>query len=151
QPARIATDPRVELLSIVFHLAGNNEYNQCRFPTYCEDVDKYFAPFKDDEAVSLARELNKTRGINYDAVMMFAIYIKDVDSIAERVPLDPPDISIKERWRTEDIRRFAAALRGFVTRSKFRQFLDDHAAIYETTSSRLRKLVESQADLSWFD
>jgi hypothetical protein len=151
QPARIATDPRIELLSIVFHLAGNNEYNQCHLPPYCADVDQYFAPFKDDETVRLARELNETRGINYDAVMTFAIYIKDVDSLAERVPFDGPHISLKERWRTEDAQRFAASLRGFVARTKFRQFLDNHAAIYETTTTRLRKLVDSQADLSWFD
>jgi len=151
QPARIAADPRIELLSIVFHLAGNNEYNQCRLPSYCEDIDKYFAPFKDDETVRLARELNQKHGINYDAVMTYAIYIKDVDSIAERVDFDGANITLKERWRAADARRFAASLRGFVARSKFRQFFDEHSALYETTGARLRKFVESQADLTWFD
>src|SRR5579871_4760335 len=86
QPPRIATDPRIVLLSIVFHLAGNPEYNQCRVKSYCEAVDQYFAPFKDDEAIRLARELNERSGINYDAVMSMAIHIKDVETLAERLP-----------------------------------------------------------------
>jgi hypothetical protein len=146
QPARISTDPRIELLSIVFHLAGNSEYNQCRLPGYCADLDKYFAPFKDDEAVRMARELNQKSGINYDAVMSMAIHIKDVDTVAQRVPFEE-----KGRWRPDDARRFLVALRGFVERSKFRLFVEAHAALYETTGARLRALVESNADFSWFD
>ena len=38
-----------------------------------------------------------------------------------------------------------------MARSKFQQFVDAHATLYENTSARLRSLVESQADLSWFD
>src|SRR5215469_203517 len=98
QSPRIATDPRIELLSIVFHLAGNPEYNQCRVKPYCDAVDQYFAPFKDDEAIRLAHELNEKDGINYDAVMSMAIHIKDVETLAERLPFDAPDTRLEKRW-----------------------------------------------------
>ena len=123
QPARIAADPRIVLLSIVFRLAGNREYNQCRVPSYCEDVDKYFAPFKGHEAIRLARELNQKPGINYDAVMSKAIHIKNVDHLAEGLPLDATDSRLEKRWQPADARRFLAALRQFVEHSKFREFL----------------------------
>ena len=37
-------DPRVELLSIVFRLAGNSEYNMSPLKTYTADIDAYFSP-----------------------------------------------------------------------------------------------------------
>jgi hypothetical protein len=42
-------------------------------------------------------------------------------------------------------------LRRFVDRAWFRDFLEAHAALYEKTGEALRSLVESQADLGWFD
>jgi hypothetical protein len=151
QPARIGADPRIELMSIAFHLAGNSEYNQCRVPGYCEDVDRYFAPFKNDEAIRIARELNEKSSIGYDAVMSMAIHVKDVETLAERVPFDSPDSRLEKRWKPADARRFLAALRQFVERSKFRGFVEAHRELYETTGSRLRSLVESKSDLAWFD
>ncbi len=41
----------MELLSIVFRLAGNDEYNMNLLPAYTEDVDRYFAPYKEHPAV----------------------------------------------------------------------------------------------------
>lgn len=37
-------DERVEPLSIVFRLAGNDEYNMNQLSGYSADIDKYFAP-----------------------------------------------------------------------------------------------------------
>jgi hypothetical protein len=57
QDWRAGTDPRVELMSILFRLAGNQEYNGCRVPLYDQAIDRYFAPYRDHEAVRLARAL----------------------------------------------------------------------------------------------
>jgi hypothetical protein len=143
QAPRIAADPRIELLSIVFHLAGNSEYNQCRVTGYCEDLDNYFTPFKDDAAVRTARELRESRGISYDAVMSMAIHLKDVETLSERVPFDAPESRLEKRWQPADARRFVAALRQFVEHSKFREFVQARSALYDTAGSRLRTLVES--------
>src|SRR5436305_840263 len=99
QMPRTSVDPRVELLSIVFHLAGNSEYNQCRVSAYCEDIDKYFTPYKDDAAIRIARELRASRGISYDAVMSMAIHLRDVETLSERVSLDAPDTRLEKRWQ----------------------------------------------------
>ena len=148
---RIAVDTRIELFSIVFHLAGNPEYNQCCATAYCYEVDRYFAPFKDDEAIRLASELNEKDGINYDAVMSMAIHLKDAETLSQRAPLDAPGSRLDARWAKADRSRFLEAMRRFVDHSKFRAFLDAHTALYEKTGAALRSVVESQADLAWFD
>lgn len=40
----VSVDPRVELVCIVFRLAGHFEYNQARVKRYAVDVDTHFAP-----------------------------------------------------------------------------------------------------------
>ena len=100
--------------------------------SYCDEIDRYFAPF-------------------FDAVMSMAVHVKDVATLAERVPFDAPDSKLDKRRRPADARRFLAALRRFEERSRFQIFLDSHAAFYQATGTRLRTLVESEADLSWFD
>ncbi len=55
-PLRVCVDPRVELMSLLFRLAGNNEYNQGRVAAYTADVNQQFNPFRDHAAVQLARK-----------------------------------------------------------------------------------------------
>ncbi len=47
------------LMSIIFRLAGNAEYNQGRIPAYIKDIDEYFGKYKNHPAV--ATEARPTR------------------------------------------------------------------------------------------
>ncbi len=38
----VRVDPRVELFSVIFRLAGNPEYNQGKVASYVTDVEKHF-------------------------------------------------------------------------------------------------------------
>src|SRR5438046_2918512 len=68
-------DPRVELLSIVFRLAGNSEYNMSPLKTYTADIDAYFSPYKEHPAVVLARKLASERDVGFDTVMNLAVHL----------------------------------------------------------------------------
>ena len=81
QSERIGVDPRVELMGIIFRLAGNPEYTQGRIPAYNAAIDSHFAAFRDHEAIRLARQLRNKDGVSYDAVMNMAVHIKDVESL----------------------------------------------------------------------
>ena len=59
---QVAVDPRVELLCIIFRLAGNPEYNKAPACPYVRDVEARFGPFKDHAAVQMARTLRRRRG-----------------------------------------------------------------------------------------
>src|ERR1039458_7430527 len=57
---RVVVDPRVELLSLIFRLAGNPEYNMARVKSYAEDAEKQFGKFRSHAVVTLAQELRGT-------------------------------------------------------------------------------------------
>ena len=150
QSDRFGTDPRVELMSIIFRLAGNPEYTQCGVPAYAAAIDSHFARFRDHEAIRLARELRESDGVSYDAVMNLAVHVTDAESLAERVPFDRA-ISLDARWHGAKARRFLEAARKFVADSDFAGFTKSQRQLYDLTDSRLRAFVTKNADLPWFD
>ena len=151
QPARIGVDPRVELLSIVFRLAGNPEYSQGRVPAYLQAIDAHFGPFRDHAAVQLARKLRQTDGVSFDAVASMAIHVRDVESLSERIPFDRPGSKLEKRWHGVKAREFLTALRQFTVDTKFEEFLKSQQPLYDLTNRRFRAFVEANADMSWFD
>ena len=139
-------DPRVELMSVLLRLAGNSEYNQCRIPAYDKAIASWFAPYRDHEAVRLARGL----GIGFDGPMKLAVNVADIDTLAERVPFDGPGIHLYKGWDAGKARAFLKAARGFVVDTKFKDFLASQQPLYQVTNARLLEFVQTQADLLWF-
>jgi hypothetical protein len=148
---RVAVDPRVELMSVIFRLAGNPEYNRGAVPGYVEEVEKHFGPFRDHEVVKLARKLRQTRGVSYDAVMSMAVHLSDARTLGERVPFEPRPANLDGRWRTDEARAFLAAARGFVKETRFGQFIEKHRAAYELTQERAQAVLDEHGHLEWFD
>ncbi|MGA2275309.1 MAG: DUF4932 domain-containing protein [Bryobacteraceae bacterium] len=146
QAFRIGVDPRVELMSVLFRLAGNNEYNQCRVPAYDKALENYFAPYRSHEAVQLARTLQT----GFDAPMSLAVHLKDVESLAERVPFDRPGVRLDKSLDVAKTREFLTAARKFVSDTKFVEFLKSQQPLYDETDARLRTFVETKADLAWY-
>ena len=96
---QVTVDPRVELLSVVFRLAGNDEYNQGRVPSYVSAVEEHFGEFRDNPVVVTARLLRWKRGVSYDAVMSLAVHLRDAESLEEAVPFEPRPAELDKRWR----------------------------------------------------
>ncbi|MBI4324260.1 MAG: DUF4932 domain-containing protein, partial [Chloroflexi bacterium] len=86
---RINVDARVELLSLIFRLAGNPEYNQARVESYAEDAERQFGTFRDHPVVALAAKLRNTQGVSYDACMGMAVHLTDPGDLQFRTPLAP--------------------------------------------------------------
>jgi len=150
QVARIGVDPRVELLSIIFRLSGAGEYNQGAVPGYIKAIDSHFAPFKDHEVVQIAKQLRSEDGVSFDAVMSMAVHIKDVTSLAERVPFDAPDSRLERRWKPAKARRFLAAAQKFVEDTNFAGFLQSQKPLIDETDRRMSDFVRQQAKIDWF-
>lgn len=150
QALTVGTDPRVELLSIVFHLAGLNEYNQGAIPSYNHDVDKAFGAFRDHPVVRIARDWNAKHGVGFDAVISLAIHLTPPPGLLPREPLTVPGIDLDKRWRSGDLTVFLAALRDFASTTHFETFYSAHRDLYMAADSALAKVVEAQIRLSWF-
>jgi hypothetical protein len=146
----IRVDPRVELVSLIFRLAGNPEYSQSKVETYTRDVSKEFGQFRDHDAVALARELRQRRGISFDAVMSMAVHLNDAQELKLLVPLDPWPDGLDRRWTARDAERFLSAARRFVSDTGFLEFVARHRPLYETTESRMKTLMQKEGHLEWF-
>lgn len=93
-------DKRIELLSIVFRLAGNMEYNDEIFKSYTSDIHAHFDKFKEHELIKFTREIRNKSWIGFDAVMAMAIYLDQPPTLN---PLVPFSSSIPEgRWGQEN-------------------------------------------------
>jgi hypothetical protein len=145
QEWRAAVDSRVELMSILFRLAGNSEYQQCRIPAYDKAIERYFGRQRNHEAIQLARSL----GIGFDAPMKLAVHVRDADSLAERVPLDRPNVHLYQTWNAGKARDFLTSARKFAADAKFQEFARSQQTLYAATNERLQGFLRDQADLGW--
>lgn len=148
---RVVVDPRVELMSLIFRLAGNPEYNMAKVASYAGEVDKKFGTFRDHAVVTQARELVKSRGISFDAVMSMAIHLTDVEHVGLRLPLEPWPEGLDQRWTAPDVTNFIADAQQFVKDASFPEFIEQHQPFYQTAVARMRALISKEAHLEWFD
>ena len=147
----VSVDPRVELISIIFRLAGNPEYNQGKFVSYIAAIEKHFGPYRGHPVVKLAASLRKKCGVSYDAPMGLAIHLQDTNSLRLRVPLEPRPDGLDGRWRPEDVRDFLEKTRQFAQESKFDEFIKAQQPMYDRAVAKLQSLLDKEANLEWFD
>jgi hypothetical protein len=147
----VAVDPRVELLSLIFRLAGNPEYNKARVESYAGDAEKLFGKFRGQGVVKLAQELRGTHSVSYDAVMSMAIHLTDAGQVKLKLPLQPWPEGLDQRWTAPDVSNFLVLARQFVKDGSFQEFIEQHRPLYQTTVARMQTLMEKEAHLEWFD
>jgi hypothetical protein len=140
-------DERVELLSIVFRLAGNPEYNMNTLPKYSADIDKHFAAFKNHPAVKMAGELLSKHGVAYDAVMSMAISLSNPPELQPLVPFSTH--MLDGRWANANPEKFLRELRSFYRDSRFAEFYAAHLAFYRLAESRFAATLSS-VKFDWY-
>jgi hypothetical protein len=149
----ITMDPRVELMSLIFRIAGNPEYSNGKSKQYNEYIAKHFGDVdpKNFEAIQAARKLYKNYGVSFDAVMSMAVHITDAAELKEKVPFDPRPTYLDTRWEIPEARLFLAAARRFAQDVRFDVFIEKAKELYDTTVQRMKKIVEGQGHMEWFD
>ena len=148
-PLEVGVDPRVELLCIIFRLAGKPEYNCGLVPTYLADIDQHFATARQHPVIKLTRELGAMVG--FDAPMHLAVHLNDADHLALRLPLKPWPEGLDQRWRSAKLKEFLSQARRFVREAKFDEFYRAHQGLYAETAERARRLLITEGRLDWFD
>ncbi len=147
----VSVDPRVELMSIIFRLAGNKEYNACRIPKYDRAIRKYFKPYQNHSAVEFAAALREKRGMGYNAPTSLAVHVGKVPNLNELVLLDPRPTELDSRWHAEEAREFLEKARLFAKESNFGKFYNYHKPMYDKAVSDLTELLENRAHFEWFE
>lgn len=146
---QVMVDPRVELMSIIFRLAGNPEYSRGRVPSYIKDIDDYFGRYKNHPAVLTAVKLLERQGVSFDAVMSMAVHITDAADLKEKVPFNPYPEGLDKRWTLAGAREFLAAARRFVKDTNFASFIEAHQPLYETAVSRMKAVLAESGRIDW--
>lgn len=138
-------DQRVELLSIVFRLAGSGEYNSQYFKLYNDKVENHFNAFKGHELVKFARELKERKGISYDAVMSMAIVLdKNLNPLIDFSTTLP-----EKRWSKEDADKFIRLLKTFYKEAECEAFFKENEQLFQEVAARFNPVYE-KLDLNWF-
>ncbi|MFD1552972.1 DUF4932 domain-containing protein [Putridiphycobacter roseus] len=141
-------DIRVELLSIVFRLAGSHEYSQNLFPKYVESIENHFEEFKSHDLIEYVKDELLEDGIGFSAVMSMAIHITDPPNLAPL--LNPfPYKSLEEPWEKESAIKFIKLLNEFYIETDCETFFNKNKALYTTASNRFKKVYQN-LDVAWY-
>lgn len=148
-------DERTDLLSVVFRLAGNPEYNKCGISAYSQQVDEYFADYKQHQVVTLAQQYVQNSGISYDAVVSYAMHLVLPSKDNEQITIDThfkkgADVSF-DRWSEQEKQEFLQPLNDFYTKTKFHQWYESTRNVREEAISSFNENITGNIDLAWFN
>ncbi|MGE8429671.1 MAG: DUF4932 domain-containing protein [Sphingobacterium sp.] len=142
---RPKVDERIEMLSIVFRLAGNREYSSAIFKRYVDRVNKHYSPFKEHELITFVNKIKSENGIGYDAVMSMAIHLDDKFNLKQK----NIDETLDKRWSSANALQFAALLKKFYKDSNSKRFFQDNRALYNEVEKRFLPIYE-HIELDWY-
>ncbi len=140
-------DERVELLSIVFRLAGNREYNSKIFSKYVDGIENHFGKHENHKLIKYIKKKLRKRGIGFDAVMCMAI------SISEDYPFEPlvpfsTEIP-EERWGKKRGTKFLSLLNEFYKDTDCTSFFKKNKELYAESSKRFKSVFD-ELDINWY-
>ena len=140
-----AIDKRIELLSIVFRLAGSQEYSSKQFKLYTDRIEQHFEQHKDHELIQFTKSIINEHGIALDGPMWMAVHLDEnlklLTGVKDVWQLDP-------RWTKENVEKFVPLLQKFYKDTKFDKFFKDNADLYDEAVKRFIPIYE-QVDLNW--
>ena len=138
-------DKRVELLSIVFRLAGNSEYNNTFFKLYTDKIEQHFSPYKNHKLIKFAEKLSVENEISYNAVMSMAVHLDE--KLNPRVEFEKS--SLNKRWEKADVAMFVKLLQSFYNDAKCEAFFKDNERLYHEAAIRFFPVFD-MIDLDWY-
>ena len=141
----------VELMGLVWRLAGSYEYNQCQVSTVANSADQYFASMRNHQAVTLAKQYMQ-QGVCYDAVTGYAnqlVFDEKGKIIFEPDYLAGSNSSFDDRWSNQQKNDMLVAVNDFYATSNFREW-------FVSTQSEQQQAIASfksvcDLDYTWFD
>ena len=141
-------DKRIELLSIVFRLAGNREFNSEDFKSYTQDIHNYFDKFKDHPLISFASKLRMEKGVSYDAVIKMAFHINLPPEFKPKVEF--VDEIPEKRWGKDNALKFLELLKDFYIASDFEKFYNEHSELYTIAEERFLPVYKT-LNIYWYN
>lgn len=146
-PVVSTVDQRVELIGIVFRLAGNPEYNMNFAKSYVKDINDYFGKYKDQPVVSFARKLAEEKNIGFSKVMFLAVNLEFKKNQFSLIKVS--ESTLKDKWDMADAVKFVVLLNDFYKVSAFNKFFKRHQEMYRIATSQF-DLSSTGFDPKWY-
>ncbi|MEO7455832.1 MAG: DUF4932 domain-containing protein [Gemmatimonadaceae bacterium] len=144
----VGADTRLELLAIIFRLAGATEFSQDTVTPYARAVDAYFTRFRGHPVVAQALALRERRGISNDAVMSFAVHLSALPML--KLQAQSAGTQLDQRWTLSEATSFAELVQDFARASHPEVFFESQHELLDTASARMRAVVIPRLDVPWF-
>ena len=141
----------VELMGLIWRLAGAYGYTQCDVATVAESATTYFASMKEHKAVKLAQQY-WFKGLNNDAVAGYAnqIVINELGIIGfEKDYLEGSNDSFDGRWSDKEKNDMLNALNDFYEVSNFHDWFVSTQTEQQQAISSFKSVCNF--DYTWLD
>ena len=141
----------VELMGMLWRLAGSSEYCECQVYTVANSADKYFASMKNHRAVQLAKEYRQ-QGVCYDAVTGYAnqlIFDESGKLIFDPDYLEGSNVGFEPRWNERQRNDMLIAVNEFYEESDFHSWFVSTKAEQEQAIASFKSVCN--LDYTWFD
>lgn len=140
----------VELMGLIWRLAGSSEYCECQVGTISQSADSFFASMRNHKAVELAKQYRQ-QNICYDAVTGYAnqlIFDEDGMIIFEPDYMEGSNPGFN-RWNSQQKNDMLVAVNDFYKKSNFHEW-------FISTKSEQHQAIKSfksvcNLDYTWFD
>ncbi|HUV13462.1 MAG TPA: DUF4932 domain-containing protein, partial [Acidobacteriota bacterium] len=139
----VSVDPRIELLAVVQLLSDYKGFNgmpvltQLEFP-YRDAITDSFSPFKDHKAVRLFSEMSQ-QGFWYGQPPHSMLHLGSPPQLKELVEFDP--FIVERAGGQEKLELFLDVLRDFAVESRFMEFFNANAHVYEKMVASYRERI----------
>lgn len=141
-------DERVELLSVVFRLAGAQEYSYKEAKDYVADIEKWFEPYKGDTLIRYAKKVRSQSGIGYDAVARMAVHLEGKGGKYYLPENTLASLCGDRRWNKKNARQFVRLLNDFYKKTRFDKFFKEHEGWYKQMTDRFDSQIDFNRD--WY-
>ncbi len=141
-------DERMELTSIVFRIAGIEEFTNDNIPEYAKAIDSWFGKYESHKLIDLIKEMRKEHGLGFAGVAASVPFLVIDENGVHDSELRTGS-EIEGRWTDENWEEYVRLLDDFYHKSRFHKFFISQQELYgnaiRTMDSYLTKI-----DTSWF-
>ena len=142
-------DERFELTSLVFRLAGREEFNSSQ-TKYQHNLAKEFSRFESHPAIQYTIKNLKFGG---DAVFGIAVHLEKQGSsfaLTNNIDAILSHQGGIVRWTQENITAFVGLLNDFYKDTNFNDFYQRHKKYYDKHNKRFEKTIYNRISFDWF-
>lgn len=140
-----------ELTSIVFRLADAEEYVNNQLSDYTNQIDGYFAKYKNHKLIPYIKGMREKQEIGYDAVSTAASFL-EIKNGKVTIRSDVKTsriIEIDKRWTEQSFKTFVSLLNDFYQKTKFKNFFAQHTNLYKLAKERMDEQLKN-FNIDWF-